>query len=359
MRRIGIAIAALLALFPMRGKAQYEQQPGHSIGTVTTRGKLIVLNLNEDALGKVNMFNLAHRTLRFTPGASGYSVQNLPLQWDADFGPALSSPQVSLKNFEFPFSGKTWNSFSVGVTGSITFGEPASGAERGGGRGRAGANRGGGLSVERFALLQEAAPQLVNTVPAISVFFKPRMSGTRYVKELDDRAVVTWSLTEPAGGIQDWTWTPTVNRFQAILRKDGTIELSYDDVAARDAIVGIYPMVTSGVEKEIETIPTKENGAAAPNLDIKNIKLSSVDGLYLKVSLEASGAIPPGNDPGIAGVAYRVCLDKKMPRSGCSSDGHGDIVWTIQGFGPPQPRTMEQWSSLRPLWRWRLAAGQS
>jgi hypothetical protein len=341
-RRIGIAIAALLALFPMRGKAQYEQQPGHSIGTVTTRGKLIVLNLNEDALGKVNMFNLAHRTLRFTPGASGYTVQNLPLQWDADFGPALSSPQVSLKNFEFPFSGKSWNSFSVGVTGSITFGERASSTERGGGRGRAGASRGGGLSVERFALLQEAAPELVNTVPAISVFFKPRMSGTRYVKELDDRAVVTWSLTEPAGGIQDWTWTPTVNRFQAILRKDGTIELSYDDVAARDAIVGIYPMVTGGTEKEIETIPTKVNGSLTPNLDVRKLRLSAVDGLYLKVTLEAGGPIPPGSDPAIAGVAYRVCLDKKMPRSGCSSDGHGDIVWTIQGFGP---RSHGPWSS--------------
>jgi hypothetical protein len=84
------------------------------------------------------------------------------------------------------------------------------------------------VSVRRFAELQQAGPALINTVPAISVFFKPRMSGVRYLKESDDRAVITWSLTEPFGGIQDWTWKPTVNRFQAVLRKDGTIDLSYD-----------------------------------------------------------------------------------------------------------------------------------
>ncbi|HWK10972.1 MAG TPA: hypothetical protein VNR64_13015, partial [Vicinamibacterales bacterium] len=47
----------------------------------------------------------------------------------------------------------------------------------------------------------------------------------------------------PAGGIQDFTWTPTINRFQAVLSKDGTIQMSYDEVAARDAIVGIYQTV--------------------------------------------------------------------------------------------------------------------
>src|SRR5205823_6438244 len=123
-------------------------------------------------------------------------------------------------------------------------------------------NRGGGLAVDRFALLQDAGPELINTVPAISVFFKPRMYGTRYLKELGDRVVITWSLTEPVGGIQDMTWTPTVNRFQAVLRKDGTIDLSYNDVHAQDAIVGVYPMVTAGKEKTLATISAAANAAA-------------------------------------------------------------------------------------------------
>lgn len=210
--------------------AQRFQEPGKSIGTISTQGNLIVMTLNEDVLGKPNLFDLAHRTLRFTPDGSGYRVENMPLQWDAEFGPAMTGSQATLKTLAFPFSGKSWNTFSVGMTGSIAFGEPEAGENRArGGQRPAGAgNRGGGISVDRFAELAEAAPQLINTVAAISVFFKPRMSGTRYLKELDDRAVITWSLTEPVGGVQDMTWTPTVNRFQAVLHKDGAIDLSYD-----------------------------------------------------------------------------------------------------------------------------------
>ncbi len=55
--------------------------------------------------------------------------------------------------------------------------------------------------------------------------------------------VVTWDVTEPFGNIQDFTWVKTVNRFQAALHKDGVIEMSCDQLAARDAIVGVYPVV--------------------------------------------------------------------------------------------------------------------
>ena len=54
------------------------------------------------------------------------------------------------------------------------------------------------------------------------------------------------------------TWTPTVNRFQAVLHKDGAIEFNYDEVHAQDAIVGVYPMVTQGNEKEIGAIDAGE-----------------------------------------------------------------------------------------------------
>jgi hypothetical protein len=32
-----------------------------------------------------------------------------------------------------------------------------------------------------------------------------------------------------------------VNRVQAVLHKSGVIELSYNDVSARDAVVGVFP----------------------------------------------------------------------------------------------------------------------
>src|SRR5207244_2285343 len=136
-----------------------------------------------------------------------------------------------------------------------------------------GGGRGGGVSVDRFAQLQDAARTLINTGPAICVFFKPRMSGTRYVKELADGVVITWSVTEPFGGIQDFMWVPTINRFQIVLRKDGTIEMSFDQLAAKDAIVGLYPMVTTGAEKALATLNDGEQPDVAPHLDLKNVKV--------------------------------------------------------------------------------------
>lgn len=325
-----IVLAVLLSVFwmlPYRQVAQSQgrQDPGRSIGTIRTQGDLIVMTLNEGALGKANMFDLGRRTLRFTPEGTGYRAENLALKWDAEFGPAITNPQVTLRNFAFPYSGKSWDALSVGLTGSISFGAPQPAGGPGGGTGR-----GGGVSIDRFAQLQEAARTLLNTVPAICVFFKPRMSGTRYVKELADRVVLTWSLTEPVGGIQDFTWVPTVNRFQAVLWKDGAIELSYEDIAAKDAIVGLYPLVNTGAEKDLATLSDEESPAVAPHLDFKSVKVSVVDGLFLKVTLETRGPVLPEGEASLAGLTYRVSFDSHKP----ALTANPDLVWTVRGFGP-------------------------
>ena len=330
-----VLLCSAAAPAPAPAQAAFRQEPGKSIGTVTTEGDLIVLTLNEGALGAASLFDLDHRTVRFTPAASGYRVTTLPLAWDTDFGPEMTGSDATLQRFAFPFSGQRWSAFSVGMTGSITF-AGGSGAARPVSPQSAGdrLNRGGGLAVDRFALLQDAGPELINTVPAISVFFKPRMYGTRYLKELGDRVVITWSLTEPVGGIQDMTWTPTVNRFQAVLRKDGTIDLSYNDVHAQDAIVGVYPMVTAGKEKTLATISAAANAELAPNLDITSVKLSAVDGLVLKATIGTRGAVPPDGDSAIVGVSYRVCLSSTKPAGDCAAGTSGTAVWSIVGTPP-------------------------
>ena len=121
--RLTVAILGVLALVALPAHAQFGDEPGHSIGKVTVQGKLILLTLNEGELEHENLFDLAHRTLRFTPDGDGYRVANIPFAWDSDFDAALTSPNVTLKNFAFPFSGKTWTSLSVGTTGTIVFGE--------------------------------------------------------------------------------------------------------------------------------------------------------------------------------------------------------------------------------------------
>lgn len=74
------------------------------------------------------------------------------------------------------------------------------------------------------------------------------MFGPRFVKELSDRVVITWDLTEPFGSVLDFTWFKTISRFQAVLHRDGLLEMSYKELAARDAIVGIYPVTSDAVK---------------------------------------------------------------------------------------------------------------
>ena len=342
-----LAAIACLAVLPAPVRhavtyAQGGQPPGRSIGTITTRGDLIVFELNEGALGRANMFDLEKRTVRFSPAPGGYRVETGALKWDPDFGPEMAGPQVTLKNFAFPFSGKTWDSFSVGTTGSIAFSAPppapppggrGTGAAGGQQGGAGGGGRGGGVSIGRFDQLQDAARTLVNAQPAICVFMKPRMSGTRHVKELSDRVVITWSLSEPSAGIQDFTWVPTVNRFQAVLFKDGTIEMSYEQLAARDAIVGIYPLVNTAVENEkpIATLKDDARPTLPTHLDLTNVRLSAVGGVYLKATFETRGPALAAGDAELSRLVYQLAFNRDKPAQLAPGGLNADLVWTIRG----------------------------
>src|SRR5262249_17824425 len=176
--------------------AQQDNEPGRSIGKVSTKGDLIVMELDDGVLGKANEFDLTGHTLRFTPEGSRYRVESGPLRWDSDYGLELAGAEASLHNFVFPFSGKSWKSFLVGTTGSIRFGV----SEKDGGVDPYGHPE-GGVILDRFDKLAAAASKLIDKAPAICVFLKPRMSGPRYLKELSDRVVITWDLTEPFGGL--------------------------------------------------------------------------------------------------------------------------------------------------------------
>jgi hypothetical protein len=331
MRRAPTLLA--LATLPSLLLAQ-ARQPGHPIGKVTTIGSLIHLELDSGAIAPERLFDLDHRTLRFTPDGAGYRVENLPLVWDADFGPALNAATATLTQFKFPFSGRTWDTLNV-ATGALTFGAMQGG--RGGGRSAGGSTR-GGFQMERYAALQTVGRTFINMIPGIAAFTRVGSNGQRYMKELADRAVVTWTLSEGAGGIQAFSWTPTVNRIQAVLHKNGVIELSYNDVNAKDAVVGVFPIVTTGNVKAIASIADAEDPGVAANLDLKSVKLSAIDGLFLNATIETRGPILPespaaaqqsaGNqpvDPGISGLTYRF-LFKPTDASKPS------VVWTIRGF---------------------------
>jgi hypothetical protein len=314
---LGIILCSALA-------ASQEGKPGHQIGKVTTSGDLIVMELDEGALGEANLFDLTGHTLRFIPNRGQYRVENTPLWWDSDFGPELQGPDVTLHNFAFPFSGKTWSSVTIGTTGWISFGGSQSETDDGTPR--------RGVNIRRFDALAEAAGGLIDSAPAICVFFKPRMSGPHYVKEVADRVVITWDLTEPFGNIQDFTWFKTVNRFQAALHRDGTIELSYQQLAAKDAIVGVYPTV-SGAERPLATVAASPHPEMPAHLDVRNIKLSILNGVLLRVALETRGSVLPQGDSRLDGFGYQVSFEKpSSPRLGAT---HEKVTWTAFAGKPP------------------------
>jgi hypothetical protein len=243
LRRSAILVSCGLLLIASLSSAQQDDEPGHSIGKVSTEGHLLVMELDDGVLGKANLFDLTGHTLRFTPKESGYRVESLPLRWDSDYGPELAGFEASLQKFAFPFSGKSWKSFLVGTTGSIRFASSEKDI-----RVDPYGHRDGGIVLDRFDQLAEVASRLTDTAPAICVFLKPRMSGPHYVKELSDRVVITWDLSEPFGGLLDFTWFKTINRFQAVLNRDGSIEMAYKEMAAKDAIVGIYPVLAGAAK---------------------------------------------------------------------------------------------------------------
>jgi hypothetical protein len=57
--------------------ARSTDEPGRSIGRVSVKGKLIVVELSRGALGRANLFDLTGRTLRFTTQGSKYRIEKL------------------------------------------------------------------------------------------------------------------------------------------------------------------------------------------------------------------------------------------------------------------------------------------
>ena len=172
---------ALMILVALPAQTQYRQEPGHSIGTVTKQGNLIILTLDEDVLGKANLFNLAHHTLRFTPEGSRYRVETIPTKWDSEFGTEMSGSEAHTEEFRVPFLRQELEHVLCRYD-RVDHLRPACGSSGASSLGRR-CKTGWRPSVDRFAELQQAGPAFINTVAAISVFFKPRLTGMRYLKE--------------------------------------------------------------------------------------------------------------------------------------------------------------------------------
>jgi len=78
---------------------------------------------------------------------------------------------------------------------------------------------------------------------------------------------VTWELSEPRGGmrtLQDFSFFPTTNRVQAALYPDGTIDMSWYQTQAEDAIVGVFSVPPGGAPPTEPVDLSFLSGADAP-----------------------------------------------------------------------------------------------
>ena len=320
--RFLLLVSGCVACFASLFAEQAPKEHGHSFGRVTLQGDLIVVELHEGVLGKQNLFDLTGRTLHFVPGKSGFLVQNTSLQWENDFGPELSTGNITLRQFEFPYAGKTWRDLLAGPSGSIRFGltEEKAGPD---GYGK----KSGGIFFDRFDQLGKVGSSLGRDAPAVCVFFKPRLFGSRFAKELPDRVVLTWDLTEPFGGLIDFSWFKTDNRFQAVLHRDGSIDLSYKEIAAKDAIVGLY---ASALPKEVHFSALKP-----------------ADGSFPAV-FESFHYVAPPSPQDVACTVLEALGDKfdllayysdfRVDSQEASSPSEGPLGNKIKGIGPTEPK---------------------
>ena len=187
--------------------------------TFTAIGDVAVIQDDGSLVGHRNLFDLDQSTLRFTPRPEGgYFVENIPLVWDDDPGTAVSyelqdflgSREVQFESISFPFGGTDWTSLFINSTGSITFGYNES--------------QEGRPEVpifDDFAEILSASGTLM--IAPLWHRFSPFDPSQTFFKEMQDRVVVTWDVTEEFNFDSAFSRSANENRLQAVLLSSGEI----------------------------------------------------------------------------------------------------------------------------------------
>jgi hypothetical protein len=235
----------------------------------------VVLHADEAIAPFKNPIDLAGRSVTFTLQSDGtYAVANVPLQFDGEIGtlvpyePGGRVARYTLGRFAFPFFGQSLSELTLARDGGIYPGTPPE------------------PTVPRYDWL-EAAVQHKEPVIAPLLMRSPSGAVTIHAKELDDRAVFTWTL---AGAFP--------LRMQAVLFRNGDIVFSYDEV---------HPELTGAVivSRGLAALPkhaiasftdpaddtrTNASSSLAAALDLLSISFSRVadlDLLELRLTMKA------------------------------------------------------------------------
>jgi hypothetical protein len=244
-------------------------------------GQVHVMPATEIITKPANYFDLQDRTVRFTPSAEGggYQSESLPASFQEP-GPSarVLGPQGRLTAsystswpsdlpFAFPFGGKTYQSLFVNLNGNVSFDRPETVSLP------TGRNPWPDGTVRRMGTSFDSRT-LGDQERVINVFWNLYSTASVVKTELlpGDRFAVTWDAIR--------TRTPNAgyaplgrNVFQMVLYASGQIDLTYQNIAEKDGIVGLFQGAPPDGRGTSLDLVDRPNTTAEPVVAIKRLEL--------------------------------------------------------------------------------------
>ena len=269
-----------------------------------------VIPVSADGLiAPAHYFDLEGKTVRFTPSGGGYRVSTSKAHALGDCGTELKHPDFPSRRsfgwriplpFELPFGGEVRHELFVNSAGNLTFGRPEA---------RVYADRdtwaGGTMQSVAGSLTDRAAAGQEQMIAVLWGLYSPDPARSRiFLRRSAVEFVVTWQ-------VERYIWfgegyTPLgLNVFQARLTPDGIIDFTYDKVAEKDGIVGLFYGAPQTPAFATLTPPSVE--APDPRLQIGSVT-ASLAGSTLRFSFQMKSPVVTEVPQGT--LWYRVFVDQ-------------------------------------------------
>ena len=269
---------------------------------------MAVIPVAADALvTPAHYFDLQGKTLRFTPSGKGYELAASKARALGEWGTKLGKPDYqSLRSlgwrvplpFEFPFAGSMQHELFVNSAGNITFERPESQLylERD-------TWPDGTMNSVAGSINDRAAAGQEKMICVLWGLYSPNFSKNGiYVRRAADELVVTWQ-------VERYLWFGEayqplgLNIFQARLLPSGTIEFTYQQVAEKDGITGLFYGGSDGIAFDALTPVSVD--ASDQSLKISSVS-ATLTGTTLRFTFQMAKPIVRSVPEGM--LWYRVFL---------------------------------------------------
>lgn len=260
-------------------------------------------------IAPAHYFDLQGKTLRFTPSRQGYVVTAMKSRPLGDQGKKLGDPDYGFVrskgwriplSFEFSYAGVAQHEIFVNSAGNLTFDHPEAQLY-----GERDTWPDGTVTSVAGSLNDRAAAGQERMICVLWGLYSPDLSGNGvWVRRAANEFVVTWR-------VERYIWFGEgyrplgLNVFQARLQPDGVIEFTYEQVAEKDGIVGLFYGGSEGFE--FDTLRPQKDDAPDPRLKIRSVS-TALTGRTLRLTFQM--AYPVARNVQEGTLWYRVFLER-------------------------------------------------